>query len=550
MTDPTDPPAQDLGRLRDYPPRPLLLWCACGALAAVYLAGVSAKWCPTPDSALIMGLARSLADGDGYQFNGQPNTVIPPGLPAQLAAVRRVGGRGEWAPNLFLALTGLLSLAVIHSVLSRLADPRTALAVVLCTGLSYVFYEHAHRVLTDMPFVLLFWLVIWYWVSWGLWEADAARRRHPLGPKAGTAVTLLTVCVLVVMGVAVRFPGVVAFGILAGAVLLDSRTLPGSTRRTALAAALLASAAGAALGYRAFTRHLAGNDPRYIERVGHALPSGVGDALVRLGAGLAVMPETASEIFTAQDGLVPAILAGAPLLALMAMGSACLWRGRRRAIVVLAWAYPLVLTLCTGHGNFRPRYLMPITPLWFWLALEGVWAVLRGIASRRRRAVTSRQYLVAATVFTGVFVAANAPRLARDAFYYGPLSRTDRYYKAVGAAETVQAAAMIRRLIPPGAKVFVRHDRYSMLHYLSGRLLEPFPRKHPRQTTGDADALIELLRRSPSAYVLLHTGSDDGEAFTRRMREALDGGPYALVCEGEEYRLYAPRPPEAGTNPT
>jgi len=559
MTDPTDPPAEELSRLRDRPPGPRLLVCALAAVAGVYLAGVSARWWPTPDSALIMGLSRSLAEGQGYRFNGRPNTVIPPGLPVQLAVVRRIAGDGEWAANLFVALTALASLAVIFSVLSRLADRRTALAVVLCTGLSHVFYEHAHRVLTDVPFVLLFWLVMWYWVSWGRW-VKAPPPKQPVGPKAGTAVTLLTVCLLVVAGVAVRFPGVVAFGIFAGAVLIDSRTLGGLARRIALSAVVLASTVAAVVAYRAFTRYIAGNDPRYIERVGHALPAGFGDALARLGQGLAVMPETVVEVFTAQAGLALAIAVGVPLLALIAIGAVCLWRGRRRAIVVLALAYPVALTLCTGHGNFRPRYLMPVTPLLFWLALEGVWAAPRWAARRRggpapaapaaQGAVTSRRYLVAATVFTVAVIAVNAPRVAREAFYYSLLSRTDRYDRVTGQAETVKVAGLIARNIPPGVGVFVRNNRHSILHYLTRRELTPFPRKHPRQTAADADDLIGRVRDAAPAFVLLHHDNDDGEAFTRRMRQAFDTGAYVPVYAGKEYRLYAPRLGAARTKPS
>ncbi len=527
-----------LSRLRDCPPRwPLLLAC-WGALVGVYLIGVSARWWPTPDSAMIMSLSRSLAAGEGYTCNGTANTIIPPGLPIQLAGVRRLAGPGEWAANLFLAVTGAGSLAVIYSTFSKLADRRTALAVVLCTGFSYVFYEHSHRVLTDIPFVLLFWLVLWYWVSWGVASSKAPSRA---AVAAGAALTLLTVAALVVMGVAVRFPGVVAFGIFAGAVLLGGRTLPGRGRRVALSAVVLSSAIGAVIGYRAFTRSLAGNDPKYLQRVGHALPLEVGDALGRLGDGLRVMPETASEVFIAQGGLISSILVGLPVLALILIGSVCLWKGRRRALVVLALAYPLALTLCTGHGNFRPRYLMPITPLWFYLALEGVWAAVRWLWARRGAAVGARQYLVAATVFTSVFIAANAPRLARDAFYYGHLSRTGGYYRAIGHEETVQMAELIGRTVPPDARLFVGHNRHSMIHYLTGRVVRPFPRKHSRKTADDAKALIERIRRAFPAYVLLHHGNHDGEAFTAAMRAAFDNDQYTLIHAGKEYRLYAPR---------
>ena len=66
--------------VRTGPPR----W-AVAALAVVvaagYLACVHNQWYPTSDSALYVGLGRSLAEGHGYQFNGQPDTYVTPGLP-------------------------------------------------------------------------------------------------------------------------------------------------------------------------------------------------------------------------------------------------------------------------------------------------------------------------------------------------------------------------------------------------------------------------------------------------------------------------------------
>ncbi|MHC4718095.1 MAG: ArnT family glycosyltransferase, partial [Planctomycetota bacterium] len=477
MTDPTEqtvsPTDEPLGRLRDHSPSWPHLLAAGGALAGVYLVGVSAKWWPTPDSALIMGLARSLAAGRGYEFNGRPNNIIPPGLPLLVSMVRLLLGGGEWATNLFMALTGLATLTVIYSVLSRLADRRTALAIALCTGFSYVFYKHAHRVLTDIPFVLLFWLAAWYWVSWGrspmTGAAGAGKRPGPFASAVDSVVTLLTVCALVVTGVVVRFPGAVAFGIFAGAVLIDPKTLPGRVRRAVLSAIILAAAVAAVIGYSRFTRALAGDDPRYIQRAGHALPSGPVDAVVRLGEGLAIMPEVASETFIAQGGRASVFLVGLPVLALILVGSVRVWKARRRAVVVLALAYPLALTLCTGHGNFRARYVMPVTPLWFWLALEGTYAIVRRAVTRRGGAFGSARYLAAASIFTGVIVAANAPRLARDAFYYSYLSRAGGYYRAVGHDETVHMAALVEQSCPPGAPLFMRHNRHTIFHYLTGR---------------------------------------------------------------------------------
>ena len=56
------PPAGPLGQ---FPPKRWHLALAGGLVAAVYLAGVSAAWWPTPDSALYQGLAANHAAGEG-----------------------------------------------------------------------------------------------------------------------------------------------------------------------------------------------------------------------------------------------------------------------------------------------------------------------------------------------------------------------------------------------------------------------------------------------------------------------------------------------------
>ena len=82
------------------------LWLVGAIVAAVYLAGVPVQWWPTPDSALYLGLGRSLAEGDGYRFDGEPCTTVTPGLPWILAGIRTVFGGGYVAPTVFIVLFG------------------------------------------------------------------------------------------------------------------------------------------------------------------------------------------------------------------------------------------------------------------------------------------------------------------------------------------------------------------------------------------------------------------------------------------------------------
>ena len=459
------PASRLLGRRGDGPLAPLRrghLLAAGLAVAVVYLAGVSAKWWPTPDSALIMGVARSLAEGRGYTFNGQPHNVIPPGVPVILAGLRRLLGPAQWVPNLFQALCGLAALGLVYTVLRRLTDARIALAVALCTAGSYVFYHNTHRVLTDGPFTAVFWLVLYGCIKLG--------RRHWWWP-AGAAL-------LAALGVLVRFPGVVALGVLGMALPFGGRWFGGLGRRLALAAGVLAGTAG---GVAAFDLLIRGT-PRYLTRVPHALPSDLPGALSRLATGLGRMPELLATVFSSQDGTAAVVLFGLPAILLVLVGLAALWARGERALVLLTGAYPLVLTLCAGQDNLRVRYLLPIQSLLAWAAIEGLVVLVAGVRKARGTAGPGASR-TAVTVLTAVVVLANLPRVARDAFYYSAMSRTDRYYQVIRGGEyagLVELARYLRQGARPGDRVAIRHDRSAVLHYLSGRMVVPFPRRHPR----------------------------------------------------------------------
>ncbi len=68
------------GWLADVPPRKWHLLLAGVCIAAVYLVGVTGQWWPT-----YLGLGRSLAEAEGYRFNGSVHNIVTPGLPLILA---------------------------------------------------------------------------------------------------------------------------------------------------------------------------------------------------------------------------------------------------------------------------------------------------------------------------------------------------------------------------------------------------------------------------------------------------------------------------------
>src|SRR5271157_3114106 len=70
---------------------------------------VTSSWKATPDSALYLALGESLARGEGYVFNGEPHTFVPPGLPLMLGAVARVLSPEFVYYRILMAIFGLLA---------------------------------------------------------------------------------------------------------------------------------------------------------------------------------------------------------------------------------------------------------------------------------------------------------------------------------------------------------------------------------------------------------------------------------------------------------
>src|SRR5690348_6841373 len=60
------------------------------AIVIVQLLGFNGQWRVERDSALYLTTGRSLAEGHGYTYRGQPNHLIFPGLPYTIDALFRI----------------------------------------------------------------------------------------------------------------------------------------------------------------------------------------------------------------------------------------------------------------------------------------------------------------------------------------------------------------------------------------------------------------------------------------------------------------------------
>ena len=507
------PPA---GGLEDFPLRRGHLLLAAGCVAVVYLIGVTGKWWPSPDSAMYLTLGRSLARGQGYQFNGETCNVVTPGLPAMLAALRLMFGGGYWAPNLFMAVCGMAAVALAYRAMSRLTSPRMALAATLCCAFSYTFYFACHRILTDAPFALLFWASV----------CASLRARR------GSLWWLLAGAALAVAALTVRIPGVMTVGPMAVGLLLDRTEIMSRKRLIALGCGLLAVAAGSLGLFYLLGKHVSEAEPLYTSSL-----QGLLGMLSYLGQGLVAYPRAVAEMLTGQKGFV---VFGLLATACLVIGGTLSWmRGLRLPITCVVLNVAGV-ALVGGANAVRSRYLLPVLPFIAYLTMEGLMAVTWVIVWRVKRRRYRLAPLIAATAFVVFAVGFNAPRLLRNATYYSYLSHTPRYYDVIRHgrhAELLPVADLLRELCPPEMRIAVLGDDVSVIHYLTERrIIHPRFRRYDDKEISQA---MKDLHAKDDASAAVMDMSEGPEEFRWALRWALEqSGRFERVFEGRRWHVY------------
>src|SRR5688572_3229017 len=125
------------------------------AVVVLYAVSFTGRWRVAPDSALSMSLGRSLAEGAGFVYHGEPHKWVEPGLPWVIAASFRLFGPESYrALNVFVLACGAACLALAYALFKlHLGRP----AAVLLTALLAVcetFYRYSYQVVTDLPFLV------------------------------------------------------------------------------------------------------------------------------------------------------------------------------------------------------------------------------------------------------------------------------------------------------------------------------------------------------------------------------------------------------------
>ena len=496
---------------------------AAVSMALLYLATTTDLWWPASDSALYLGLARSLSEGHGYRFNGSVNRVVMPGFPVILAGIHVLFGEGFRGPNLFIALCALATITLVYMVIAQKANHATALVVALATGCSYMFYHNAHRILTDMPFTALFWATLYTCL------------RHQRGSLYGLIPTAL----LTAVSIAVRAPGVLLLGLLCVGIVFD-RSATAHLGRRLLAGAVVGTVVVITTGtFYLLTRSPAASAPDYFAGVNWSLSRGPANTLADLGIGLNRLPGALSELFLSQDVPIPC---GVTILLLAIIGGISCWRRGNRLIPTVVLLYVTALACFASEPKMiRPRYLLPLHGLLVFLTIEGLFSSIAWIY--RRKSILPHRVMFGrvAAIFLSIVIVANAPRLLRDAVYYTYLSYTPRYYATIRSGryeEAFPVANIINKSCGIDSSFAVGRNSVAILHFLSQRKAQPLPAVD-RTTVEDAENLLAFITSQSGLDAVVIDISNASQAFLSPLKNSLeDMADWSMAYDGSRYIMY------------
>jgi 4-amino-4-deoxy-L-arabinose transferase-like glycosyltransferase len=440
-------------------------------LAMLYLVLAPDTWLMRSDSAVYMGLARSLAHGEGYTFNHSPHGKYPPVFPLMLTTVYATLGENIWAMQALVALTGVGALIATFLLIRARSGTRPALAIVVLTGLCTWFCMYSSLyILSDMPYTLFSLIAL------GLMER-AARSQEP------SALKWLPATAMAVVATYTRMAGVALIPALVGTALL-ARGQQATPRQRWTAAgvagfiAILAPAIWLVCAWRyssldTYTGMVSAAKSKYLSDLGYRLQLRFSEwAATPLSRGCEKLP-WAKGLSMLCLLLLPGLVRG--------------FRRFRSGAEFYLCAYFLVMLFVGGYGG-RERYVVPVAPLLFYYGYLSL-STLSGWLSEKlagcRRTAPGRGLHWAIrhlAVIVGMVVLFSAiQKLAKCDRQTKPFS--GRYREAAKRRVDAwrRASEWSERYLPEDAKIYGRRN---FVHFFTGHLSLPLVR--------DDDARVQL----------------------------------------------------------
>lgn len=506
-----------------------------GAVTVAYLLLWSKWWYPLSDSSLFLALARNLDAGRGYTYMGRPHYMVTPLTSLMLWGLMQFS-RSFSLMNASMIACMLGSFVFMYLSLREYLDRKMALLLMAVSALTYWQFRLATIIGSDQPFLLLWWLSVYAFL--------AARRD---GSRRNLWLTLAAAAL--VGGIGFRIAGGLFVPVVAAVVWMDYRKQMPWRRLAILLTAVLLPAVLAGGAYEVWQLRVRADrkseDPVRLARLprefvpvpalGGTSPLLTATAEENAAAEVPLGAEITSYELHAKFGLktfylYPGVLGRWLAEVLWSPSRVIVFGHLRLALQMLlgtlvalvagvglyeqyraGWwwlslpvLYVLMVVLWWG-SRYIPRYLVPVVPMvLLWMSV-GTGRLLSGAAIRLGASGSRAESLRRAACW-GVpllVLALNLPVLAVEVYaghardFYGTIRQGS-------AAELVDAADVVRRLLPPDTIVVTNDkDRRREIHLLTGR---PVALQNDLRINGphDTSRIERLFHRSGARCAIIH----------------------------------------------
>jgi len=342
-------------------------------ILVAYLLSIPGVWSVHSDSAIYLGLGRSLARGDGYTFNCAPFGKYPPIYPLMLSAVYGTMGWNVWAIQAMGALCGVAAAFVTYLVVKGREGGIPALAVAALTATCAWFWSHSCvYVLSGIPHTLI--------ALVALWLAERAIRAGGFSVRRWLGVAAVGIAAVAThMSAAALAPAIAA-----GALLARGQTRSRRQRLTA-AGIVFVLCTAAAVGWMAYGK-LVAVGTNYDNLTSSEPMDMLEDPFPKLR-------NRASEWAATPLGMdsddLPWSVGLALLAVFVAPGLVWGFRRHRSCAEFYVCTHFLIMFVHGGMGG-KERYVLAVLPLLFYygylsVKLHGVWLVrVLGLAREGR----------------------------------------------------------------------------------------------------------------------------------------------------------------------
>ncbi|MEM1109179.1 MAG: hypothetical protein AAGH99_10885 [Planctomycetota bacterium] len=385
-------------------------WWVFAGIGIVYAVGLNGRWRITSDSAFYVLKAYGWGHGEAGSTAGElawvPVGATPPGLPVLIAA----GGGPGWGSGVLMLGFAAAALVLVYRLFLEHADRRTAVLMVLLTGVSGMFYEWSFGLLTELPFAGGLLLLLW-----------GHERRLKRRGALWLALGMMAVGVLWMA--AFRS---VALVVVAAYVLAEGIRLVGRRDQRGLGTAIVGLALAGGFGLWLSSSAVRDDVAFFFGALGDRGLEGYWFNFRGL------MVESLPEAVFGQD--VPPSLAWPASVLVVVLG---LYLVRAR----LLWAVLIgVLLLQWVVFVHDPRYALPVLPLLFF----GLWRGGLGVLGRWREPWRLLGFVVLGLAVCGANVVGvvNTVREQRSPAFYEAY-RSGKYAAAVELSEIIRAATPV-----------------------------------------------------------------------------------------------------------